>query len=162
MSSNSQSDRQSLQALYATITVDFTQRWVRTDFHDRLSCAGTRPDNADNRREAEDQGYDGADAVWYSLLDHEVLHTLISEWLFDAPSPALRTATAALDRPAPYYLRLEEESIVLSFQRWLNTGECPHALSHYRNELPAWRDAFYEAMAALGDSRYTNQPSQQA
>ncbi len=109
---------------YCTYEVwDEHPRSVRTVFFDGLSCGGMRDENdPSNIREArEGQGYVGPDAVWRSLVEHELLHSLVSEILFDRWSLVLRseagdeTFISALDK-------YEEEAIVLACQRYSNTG----------------------------------------
>jgi len=110
---------------WATVLIHEPERWVRTELYSpcgfRGRCLGTREPNEQNLREARDQGYAGDDPAWRSLIDHEVLHSLLGERLFDGCSPALLTA-AGIDPPQPYFLRLYEESIALACQLWLNTG----------------------------------------
>lgn len=103
-----------------TYHVDAAQKIVWTAFPGGRSMAATREDNAENRAEAADQGYCGTDAVWRSLVEHEALHTLISREVFGTESLVLRHE-AGIDY-ARYAVRLHEEALVLSAQRWRNCG----------------------------------------
>jgi hypothetical protein len=110
---------------YCTYEIwDHGDRSVRTVFFDGLSCGGMRDihDPSNIREAREGQGYTGPDAVWRSLVEHELLHSLVSEILFDRWSLVLRseagdeTFVSALDK-------YEEEAIVLACQRYANTGK---------------------------------------
>ena len=109
-----------------TFEVDRENGVVTTVYKDgphpgtQYRCAATREDDAQNRAEAADQGYMAeAQGVWDSLVDHEILHTLVSRELFGRESYVLRHEAGA--EPARYALRLHEEAAVISFQTWLNT-----------------------------------------
>lgn len=95
---------------------------VRTIFPDGLSCGATRDEKDPlNIQEAVTEGYSvyGRHAVWRSLIDHEFLHSLMSEILFDRPSLVLREQ-AGDNAFVPARIKYEEEILVLFFQEWLN------------------------------------------
>jgi hypothetical protein len=80
-----------LSLTHCEVSIDDTNRIVVTKFSDGKECLATRQDSDENRREAEDEGYEPtADGVWQCLVTHEVCHSLVSEWLWQKPSPTLR------------------------------------------------------------------------
>lgn len=93
--------------------------------------AGERLPTAENLAQAVELGYPETDnGVSAALFDHELLHCLVGEVLFDGKSPTLWHE--AQGEYAPYYLRLWEESVVLALQLWLNgrdVGDRPWPLS---------------------------------
>jgi hypothetical protein len=88
-----------------------------------------RDDTDAHRAEAADQGYRGADAVWRSLVEHELLHVIAPPLLFRRGSWVLQHEAGACR--ARYALRLHEEACLLSFQYWRNTGDCDPVLSAF-------------------------------
>ena len=97
--------------------------------------------DSQNIREArEGQGYTGPDAVWRSLVDHELLHSLVAEVVFDRPSVVLR-GEAGDPSFIPAWEKYEEEMLVLGMQIYLNSGECETI-----RRLP-WEDAIRVANA---------------
>ncbi len=125
---------------HSTVWVYPDQRLVLTILPDWKECYATREDTEENRQEALDQGYTGPDAVWRSLVDHEVLHNLISDWLWNRPSPTLEHEAGV--RRVEYGKRLFEEALVLAFQRYVNTGEQWPALYPFAQVLPEWKRKF--------------------
>lgn len=106
--------------------IDAEARQVRTIYPDGRSMAATREDTPENRAEAADQGYTGEDAVWRSLVAHELLHTLATRALLGRESLVLRHESGA--ERNRYALRLHEEAVVISLQRLLMTGEADPVL----------------------------------
>lgn len=131
--------------------VDDDIREVATVYADGHAMHALRSDTPDNRAEAAEQGYHGADAVWGSLAEHEALHTLLTRALDGRESRVLRHESGA--ERHRYALRLHEEARVISFQTWLNTGVVDPALEPHRRQLGAIRSALvglglFERMAA--------------
>lgn len=108
-------------------------REVRTLYPDDLAMGAQRPDTPENRAEAADQGYVGQDAVWRALVEHELLHTLVARRVFGRDSLVLRHECGG--ERARYALRLHEEALVLSFQRWANTFQRDPVLEPYKLNL---------------------------
>lgn len=125
-------------------------RIVETVFPDGKACAGTREESQTNLDEARDQGYTGPDAVWRSLVEHELGHSLVSLWMWDSPSPTLRHEAGG--ERCDYGTRLFEESLVIGFQTWQNTGQIPRALEHLAERLPRWRVRFSRAVSRLEEA----------
>lgn len=95
------------------------KHWCATVWPDGYAGEGERLPTEANLREATEQGYvEVPDPCWASLIEHEVLHTLISRRVFGTESPTLRHEAGACR--TPYYERLYEESLVVAFQRWRN------------------------------------------
>ncbi len=127
---------------------------VTTRYADGFSCTATREDTPDNRSEICDQGY--ADhgypidddsmqrALLRSLIEHELLHTTIARAVFGRESIVLRHESGA--ERQRYALRLHEEALVLSFQRWLNTEDLDPILLPYGAALPHLRRAMRETL----------------
>jgi hypothetical protein len=113
------------------------ERRVRTVYPDGRAMAATREDTPANRAEALAQGYAGEGAVWRSLVEHEALHSLLARLAFGRESLVLRHECGA--EPARYALRLHEEALTLSAQRWLNTGRADPVLWPH---IAALRGAF--------------------
>lgn len=117
-----------------TFEVDRENGVVTTVYPSGHRCSATREDNAQNRAEASDQGYMAeAQGVWDSLVDHEILHTLISRELFNRESYVLRHEAGA--EPARYALRLHEEAAVISYQTWLNTAQRDPVLIAFHDHI---------------------------
>lgn len=136
-----------LRLPFSEVLVDEANRIVETRFRDGRSGIGMREDSQVNRDEAADQGYAGDDMVWQSLLHHEILHSLISLWLWDKPSPTLRHEARAAR--VPYGIRLGEEAIVLAMQHYLMTGQVWPILDTYRERLPRWANRFADALLRM-------------
>lgn len=118
------------------------ERLVSTTFPDGRACVGSRDDNDQNKREAESQGYAGENAVWRSLVEHELLHSLVAEHLFRTESRVLHVESGG--GFIPTWERYEEEMLCLALQYYLQTGDKPECLQRYNNELisslvVAWR-----------------------
>ena len=119
-----------------TFVIDPERRECETRYGDGFSMAATRPDTPENRAEAADQGYPATEAgVWQSLQDHELLHTLLTRRILASESLVLRHESGA--ERARYALRLHEESLVLSAQRWINTGKLDPVLFPHVSALKA-------------------------
>lgn len=107
---------------FSTFEVDPVLCQVRTIFPDGLVTYGLRNlSNAQNVREARAQGYTDlldSNAVWRSLVYHELLHSIVAECLWNSPSRVLRTEAGG--EFVPSWLRYEEEMIALAIQAWLN------------------------------------------
>jgi hypothetical protein len=126
----------SIRLEYCTYEVWPDSRSVRTVFPDGLSCGGMRDEkDPQNIREAhEGQGYTGADAVWKSLVDHELLHSLVAEVVFDRPSVVLR-AEAGDAAFVPAWEKHEEEAVVLAFQYWFNCDSSTRPLDGLEDSI---------------------------
>lgn len=112
----------SIPLKYCTYEIWPESRSVRTVFPDGLSCGGMRDENDPvNIQEAEEEGYTGKDSVWRSLVEHELLHSIICEVLFNRPSNVLRSEAGDVTFYSARQ-KYEEEVLVLSFQEWLNEG----------------------------------------
>lgn len=123
----------SIPLKYCTYEIWPKSRLVKTVFPDGPYCIGMR-DETDpiNILEAESEGYTGQDSVWRSMVEHELLHSVICEVLFDSPSRVIRSEaqhkwkTEGNDQTEywmPYHsarVKYEEEVLVLSFQEWSN------------------------------------------
>jgi hypothetical protein len=103
---------------------------VITRYPDGRESAATRELTPDNVAEVIDQGYAaGAEgsveqaqsALWQSLVEHEILHTILARAVFCRESIVLRHESGA--ERQRYALRLHEEALVLSLQRYFNTSE---------------------------------------
>ena len=140
---------------YATLRIWPSTRYVDTIWPDGKTCGATREDNADNRQEAADQGYTGPDAVWRSLVEHELAHNLVSDWILGQRSPTLRFEAGG--EPAPYWLRLQEEAWALSFQLYANTGRVTAPLHPFQTQLRRWRDEFRQYTAFVWQQDTPNQ-----
>lgn len=132
--------------------VDWLKRYVLTMWEDGRSCCATRDVNHDSIAEANDEGYFGAHAVWCSLVEHELCHTLVSRRVFNCESPTLRHEAGA--QPALYVNRLHEEALVISFQTWRNTGRDPTCLLDARL-LAQLDDDLSNALAQLHEHART-------
>lgn len=123
---------------------------VRTCFPDGLVSGATRDeDDPGNQREALAQGYGGQRPVWRSLVEHELLHSLVAELVFGRPSLVLRTESGG--EFTPTWSRYEEEMLALALQRHLQAGEAPDLLARYPVDgLPAlWRHRYAPLLAPL-------------
>lgn len=141
----------SIPLKYCTYEIWPESRSVRTVFPDGLSCGGMRDENDPiNIREArEGQGYTGPDAVWCSLVDHELLHSLACEHLFDRSSYVLREQagdTAFVAAREKYY----EEVLVLDIQLFINSGRIVHPNQKLTIEFDAIRARRNELLIGAG------------
>lgn len=139
--------RATLKLRHATLIVDHDRREVDTVFHDGKVQGAQRQFGAEDIKTVRELGYSAdADGVWRSLIAHEVLHTLVSQWLWDRPSEVLRHYCAG--EPCPVHTRYYVEALVLAFEHLLVTGEITAALLH----LPAlqvrrWREQAARVLA---------------
>lgn len=140
---------------YATLRIWPSTRYVDTLWPDGKTCGAQREDNYENRQEAHDQGYGGADAIWRSLVEHELLHNLVSEWILDRNSPTLRHEAGAVR--APYWLRLTEEAWVIAFQVYVNADDVGYPLHPFQAMLPKWRERFRRLTAVIWQQDTPNQ-----
>jgi hypothetical protein len=115
---------------------------VTTRFRDGREVTGQRLPTEEHQEYAASLGYTPDDAgVWLSLAEHEILHSLMYQWMYDGRSPALRHEAGA--ESCPLHLRWWEESLVISFQRWINTEELDQPLWDIIEKYPhVWRSAF--------------------
>lgn len=90
-------------------------------------------------------GYTGQDAVWRSLVEHELAHTIVAEIVLREPSPTLRHEAGLA--VVPLAVRWWEESLALSLQHYANTGRAWRPIQGYL--LAPWRHAFTAAREAL-------------
>ncbi len=116
-------------------------------FHGGHKVLGIRPETPDNVAEAADQGYLGPNACWRSLVEHELLHILVAEWM-DWPYSLALAHESGFAR-VPYGERLYEEALVLAFQRYTNTGQIWPALAPWKDQLADWRRIFERARLPL-------------
>lgn len=97
------------------------QRTVATVFPSGHTCAAARPDTQQNRTEAESQGYTpDVGGVWRSLVEHELLHDLLAEVVYNRASRVMETEAGVAFHPS--WLRYYEEAQVLAAQYEINTG----------------------------------------
>lgn len=133
----------SIDLKYCRCEVWPEQKLVSTVFPCGAIVSGTREENQQNIIEAESQGYKGENIVWRSLVDHELLHSLVAEILFDQPSKVLETEAGI--RFHPSWERYEEEAIVLASQRHMNVNDYPRILYQFldsKQSLNNLRDRF--------------------
>jgi hypothetical protein len=117
---------------YSTVTISLSSRSVTTSFSCGHFSTATRPCTTENEREARSEGYEGNDPailVWRSLVEHELLHSLVAEVLFDRPSCVLETEAGV--HVHPLWERYEEEMLVLSYQYLLNTEQLTDQLKRF-------------------------------
>jgi hypothetical protein len=140
-----------LSLTHCEVSIDDTNRIVVTKFSDGKECLATRQDSDENRREAEDEGYEPtADGVWQCLVTHEVCHSLVSEWLWQKPSPTLRHVAGG--ERCEYGKQLYEEALTIAFQRFLNTQHIWPALGQYAEQLTRWRARYQRTMERLREA----------
>jgi hypothetical protein len=144
-------DVKSVRFKYARVDINYTDRLVATHFDNGRSCVASREPNEMNRNEARDEGYgtaagDTPDMVWHCLKEHELAHCFIPEKLWDSPSPALMTECGNV---YPYHQRLFEESLVIGFQIYLNTGKIPQQLQPFSDRLSSWKAEFVKLTEGL-------------
>lgn len=101
---------------------------VRTLFPDGLSSDGFREVNPQNITEAKSQGYSGPFAIWHSLVDHELLHSIVAEVLFDRPSVVLRTESGEEFNLS--WERYEEEMYAIAFQVYCHAQSVPRPIEN--------------------------------
>jgi hypothetical protein len=115
----------SIDLKYVTYSIDVENKIVSTHFKTEdvnlnyVAHATRDWEDYQNQKEAHSQGYSGPDAVWQSLVHHELLHSLVSEVLWDSRSRVLATESGL--EFIPSWLRYEEESLVLAFQCAFNS-----------------------------------------
>lgn len=128
-----------LRLRHATIVVDHERREVDTQFHDGKVQGAQRAFSQDDIATVRELGYEASEqGVWQSLIAHELLHSLVSDWLWNRPSEVLRHYCAG--EPCPVHTRYYVEAIVLAFERLQQTGEFSAALHHLpMHSMPAWR-----------------------
>jgi len=126
---------------------------VLTSYDDHHRCWGERENNGQNVREAISQGYKGEpDAIiWRSLVEHELLHSVVAEMLWGTRSRVLSTEAGLSFVPS--WLRYEEEAIALAFQAWLNgtLGDRggPLTLGVLQRLAPVWQMRYAPQLAGL-------------
>jgi len=111
--------------------------FVTTTYPTGHTCTGSREVNEQNIKEARSQGYKGSDeyVVDKSLIEHELLHSLIAETFFDRVSYVMATESGL--EYYPTWDRYLEEAMVLGFQSWANTftwNRAVDALEFYSTE----------------------------
>jgi hypothetical protein len=127
-------------ATFAILPREGNHAEVVTIFADGHKAEATRDVTTnDNRRTAAELGYtESADGVAAALLAHELCHSLLSHWMYERQSRVLRHEANA--DYVPYHERVYEESIVLAFERYLNTGTDSGPLEHVAaRKLGLWR-----------------------
>lgn len=114
--------------------------YLVTRWPDGVECPATRDHTMQNVDYAQHLGYT---TVRAALREHELAHHFVSERLGFPFSPTLRAVgTGFALGTAPYELQLWEESVVLDFQRFLQTGVVGPALSPYAWLATEWSAAF--------------------
>lgn len=101
----------------------------RTVFADGAYCTAAPEDTDAYRAHALSLGY-GAD-TFRMCVDHEYLHNVVAEALWDKPSPAIWDVAHGVSRDRGY-----EERIVLTVQRWLTQLNELHAFRQARAASP--------------------------
>lgn len=116
---------------YCRYEIHHTPREVRTIFPNGRIAVGSRDESSpSNIRQAQSEGYSGPNCVWRSLVEHELLHSLVAEALFDRPSVVLQVESGG--EFTPLWERYEEECLVLCIQYWSNrNGGPPRPLELY-------------------------------
>jgi hypothetical protein len=116
-----------LSLTHADLYIHPDRREVDTVFRDGKVQGAQRSFSAEDTAVAAELGYEAsAEGVFSSLVCHELMHSLVSEWLWNRPSEVLRHYCAA--EPCPYYRRIYVEAIVLAWERLLQTDEMSEAL----------------------------------
>lgn len=116
---------------YVRVEIWSEQKCVATVFNDTAhTCVGSRDDSQQNRDEASRQGYTADEkGVWKSLVEHEILHSLVAEVMSNMES---RVALAESGKQiTPTWERYEEEAIVLSIQYLINTNQITSTLDRF-------------------------------
>jgi hypothetical protein len=114
--------------------------FLETVWPDGAKCPATRDHTMQNADYASQLGYG---CVRDALREHELAHTFVAEALGFPYSLTLRAVALGFTPGcAPYEFQLWEESVVLDFQRYLNTGEIGPALNPYRPLTPRWAEEF--------------------
>lgn len=128
-----------LRLKHATLHVHHEAREVDTTFHDGKTQGAQRTFSDADIDVAKDLGYEASErGVWRALITHELLHSLVSEWLWDRPSEVLRHYCAG--EPCPVHRRYYVEAIVMAFERLQQTGEITEAVAHLpAKSLRTWR-----------------------
>jgi hypothetical protein len=133
---------------FSRVDINYDDRLVSTHFTNFTKgvCVASREDNEQNRAEAAAEGYgtdagDATDMVWRCLIEHELVHNFIPYVIWGTTSPALVTECGYSQ---PYHKRLYEESLVIAFQIYLNTGTIHDQLLPYAKNLPSWKESFRE------------------
>jgi hypothetical protein len=133
---------------YGTIRIHSVYGTVETSVPGGRVVVATRPETDENIREAADEGYVGLAACFRALVDHEVLHILMPEWL--GWHGSLVMAHESGSRAVPHGQRLYEEAMVLAFQRYLTTGDVWPALEPWRQRLGAWTTNYWAITVEAG------------
>lgn len=104
------------------------QEHVATVFRDGAVAPASRECELQNLSYARHLGYPDC---WRAVVTHEAAHTHISERLGHLFSPTLHAvANGYMEGTAPYEMRLYEEALVLSIERFMNTGTVLPILRH--------------------------------
>lgn len=126
--------------------IDEETRHVVTVFSDGAEAHAERDCMTQNRGYAELLGYSGDDACWNALVEHELLHSWLWQRLGRPYSEVLwavaHGVNSGTDERIPYHVQLLEESIVLSFQRYLNTGLVDPPLAPLIGHVEEWAREF--------------------
>jgi hypothetical protein len=96
--------------------------YVNTTFNDSISCVGTPNFGESDYALASELGYKGVQSTKLMSEDHEILHTFISEKSGLDHSPTLWAAAHSQEKKVPLWKQLEEEAVVLGFQKFINRG----------------------------------------
>lgn len=114
--------------------------YLETVWPDGAKCPATRDHTMQNTAYARHLGYQ---SVRDALREHELAHTFVAEALGFPHSPTLRAvADGYPEHGAPYERQLWEESVVLEFQVYMQTGAIGPALSPYAWKVGVWAKEF--------------------
>lgn len=112
--------------------------YMETVFPDGAKAPAFFVRDADAYATARAFGY--GDDVLRMHREHDIVHTFLAEVHGLPHSPVLRRVAGGSDVPPD--ARASEEGLVLSFQRYLNTGQADLLLTDLHPDLPALADRF--------------------
>jgi hypothetical protein len=134
-----------IRRTHSQIRLDAEHQQVTHTIEGHSMLAFRHNSDEDRQLAMVQQGYQGDDAVWQSLRDHEVLHVMFGEWFVGGPSLVLLHEAGV--RQIDYHDRMYEEAIVLAFQVYLNHPyRSPQALWPFRTLLESWTLIFERVM----------------
>ena len=129
-----------LELRHAKFRVHADRREVETVFPDGRIAGAQRQVDDITKQDALDLGYThSTDGVWRSLVEHELLHSVISDTAWQRASRVLLHVAGACW--VPYLDRVYEEAVILSAQLWLRTGEVRPVLRDVGSGVRYWRPA---------------------
>jgi hypothetical protein len=123
-----------METLYfnnCTVLVDPNNGWCDTKFDDGTDVPAFPNDDVSSRYTAQELGY-GSDLVKMTL-DHEFLHTFLCEKAGLPYSPTLWSVAHNHIGSGciPFSRQYEEEALVLSCQKYMNTKQIEKPLEQY-------------------------------